>query len=134
MNGNANTPPPTERRLLDRVRDAIRRLHYSRRTEETYIHWIKRFIFFSNRRHPKEMGAAEVTAFLNHLARERSVAAATQNQALSALLFMYKEVLAEPLPWLDELDRATCDGVEELRRRARRRAPLKTNLLMADAF
>ena len=105
MNGNANTPPPTERRLLDRVRDAIRRLHYSRRTEETYIHWIKRFIFFSNRRHPKEMGAAEVTAFLNHLARERSVAAATQNQALSALLFMYKEVLAEPLPWLDELDR-----------------------------
>jgi len=105
MDGNANTPPPKERRLLERVRNAIRRLHYSRRTEETYIHWIKRFIYFSDRRHPGEMGAAEVTAFLNYLARERSVAAATQNQALSALLFMYKEVLAEPLPWLDELDR-----------------------------
>ena len=93
-------------RLLDRVRDAIRRRNYSYRTEETYVHWIRRFIFFSGKRHPQTMGAAEVTAFLNHLARERDVAAATQNQALSALLFLYREVLARALPWLDELERA----------------------------
>jgi len=93
-------------RLLDRVRDAIRRRNYSYRTEETYVHWIRRFIFFSGKRHPEDMGAAEVTAFLSHLARERDVAAATQNQALSALLFLYKEVLARPLPWLDDLERA----------------------------
>jgi len=88
------------------VRNAIGRLHYSDRTEETYVHWIKRFIYFSDKRHPAELGAEEVTAFLNHLARERNVAAATQNQALSALLFLYKEVLAQPLPWLDQLERA----------------------------
>jgi site-specific recombinase XerD len=88
------------------VRNAIRRRHYSDRTEETYVHWIKRFIYFSGRRHPAEMRAEEVTAFLNHLASEREVAAATQNQALSALLFLYKEVLAQPLPWLDGLERA----------------------------
>jgi len=88
------------------VRDAIRRRHYSERTEETYVHWIKRFIFFSGKRHPAELGGEEVTAFLNYLARERTVAAATQNQALSALLFLYKEVLGQPLPWLDGLERA----------------------------
>jgi integron integrase len=93
-------------RLLDRVRDAIRRLHYSDRTEETYIHWIRRFIYFSGKRHPAQMGAEEVTAFLNHLARDREVAAATQNQALAALLFLYKEGLQRPLPWLHELERA----------------------------
>ncbi len=69
------------------------------------MHWIRRFVFFTGKRHPRELGAAEVTAFLNHLARERNVAAATQNQALSALLFLYREVLALPLPWLDELER-----------------------------
>lgn len=93
-------------RLLDSVRDAIRRRHYSPRTEERYVHWIKRFIYFSDRRHPRELGAAEVTALLNHLARERNVAASTQNQALSALLFLYREALGTPLPWLDELERA----------------------------
>jgi integron integrase len=87
------------------VRDAIRRRHYSLRTEDTYVHWIKRFIYFSGKRHPAELGAAEVTAFLNYLARDRDVAASTQNQALSALLFLYREVLATPLPWLDELER-----------------------------
>jgi site-specific recombinase XerD len=92
----SQTPKAT--RLLDRVRDAIRRRHYSDRTEETYIHWIKRFIYFSGKRHPAELGADEVTAFLNHLAREREVAAATQNQALAALLFLYKEALGTPLP------------------------------------
>ena len=93
-------------RLLDRVRDAIRRRNYSYRTEEVYVQSIRRFIYFSGRRHPAGLGAEEVTAFLNHLARERDVAAATQNQALSALLFLYKEVLVQPLPWLDELERA----------------------------
>ena len=97
--------PPAKPRLLDRVREAIRRKHYSRRTEETYVHWIRRFIYHSGRRHPSEMGAAEVTAFLNHLASERHVALATQNQALSALLFLYKEALGQALPWLDGLDR-----------------------------
>ena len=97
---------PKEPRLLDRVRDAIARLHYSDRTEETYVYWIKRFIYFSGKRHPAGLGPDEVTAFLNHLARERDVAAATQNQALAALLFLYKEALGTPLPWLSELERA----------------------------
>ncbi len=99
-------PPAPARRLLDQVRDAIRRRHYSPRTEESYIHWIKRFIFFSGKRHPRELGAPEVTAFLSHLARDRDVAAATQNQALAALLFLYKEVLGQPPPWLDQIERA----------------------------
>jgi integron integrase len=103
MPEHANPNPP---RLLDRVRDAIRRRHYSYRTEQTYLHWIKRYIWFSDRRHPAEMGAAEVTAFLTHLARERGVAAATQNQALSALLFLYQEVLEVKLPWLEGIERA----------------------------
>lgn len=63
------------------MRDAIRRRHYSLRTEQSYVHWIRRFIYFSGRRHPRELGAVEVTGFLNHLARERNVAASTQNQA-----------------------------------------------------
>ena len=102
----ANTAEAKAPRLLDSVRDAVRRKHYSDRTLDTYVHWIKRFIYFSGKRHPAEMGAPEVTGFLNHLAHERGVAAATQNQALSALLFLYKEVLGTPLPWLDALDRA----------------------------
>lgn len=93
-------------RLLDAVRQAVRRRHYSHRTEEAYLHWIKRFIYFSGKRHPRELGAAEVTAFLNHLASQRHVASATQNQALAALLFLYKEALAQPLPWLEGIDRA----------------------------
>lgn len=101
--GSTDGKPP---RLLDQVRDAIRRRHYSYRTEPAYVHWIKRFIFFTGKRHPKDLGAAAVSAFLNHLACERDVAAATQNQALSALLFLYKEALAMPLPWLDGLERA----------------------------
>ena len=93
-------------RLFDVVREAIRRRHYSYRTEETYLHWVRRFILFSGKRHPRDMGGAEVTAFLNHLAQDRAVAASTQNQALAALLFLYKEVLAQPLPWLDGLEHA----------------------------
>ena len=97
---------PSRPRLLDQVRNAIRRKHYSLRTEESYVHWIKRFIYFHGKRHPKDLGEPDVTAFLNHLARDRGVAASTQNQALSALLFLYKEVLATQLAWLDGLDRA----------------------------
>jgi integron integrase len=93
-------------RLLQQVRDAIRRKHFSPRTEQSYVHWIKRFVYFNGKRHPVELGATEVTAFLNHLARDRKVAAATQNQALCALLFLYREVLGQPLAWLDNLDRA----------------------------
>ncbi len=93
-------------RLLDQVRDAIRRRHYSYRTEQTYLHWIKRFIFFSGKRHPLEMGAAEVTAFLSHLATQCDVAASTQNQALSALLLLYGQVLGIDLPWMKGIVRA----------------------------
>jgi integron integrase len=99
-------PDGGTRRLIDRLRDEVRARHYSLRTEEAYWYWIRYFIFFHGKRHPAEMGAAEVTAFLSWLATERNVAAATQNQALSALLFLYKQVLGQPLPWLEELDRA----------------------------
>jgi integron integrase len=90
-------------KLLDRVRAAIRSRHYSRRTEEAYVHWIKRFIFYHGVRHPAEMGEAEVTRFLSSLAVDFHVSASTQNQALSALLFLYREVLQHPLPWLDNI-------------------------------
>jgi integrase len=101
--GPAEAPKP---RLLDRVRRAIETRHYSRRTEKAYVHWIKRYIFFHGKRHPAEMGAAEVAAFLTSLAAESKVAASTQNQALSALLFLYREVLGIELPWLDDVVRA----------------------------
>jgi len=99
-------PDKGERKLIDRVREAIRARHYSRRTEQAYWYWIRYFIFFHRKRHPREMGAGEVTAFLTWLATERNVAAATQNQALSALLFLYKHVLGQAVPWLDEMVRA----------------------------
>jgi integron integrase len=101
--GPAGAPKP---RLLDRVREAIRTRHYSRRTEKAYVHWIKRYIFFHGKRHPAELGAPEVTAFLTSLAVHDQVAASTQNQALSALLFLYREVLGVELPWLDDVVRA----------------------------
>ena len=87
-------------RLLDRVRDCLRRRHYSLRTEKVYVGWIRRFVLFPGKRHPAEMGAEEVSFFLSHLARHEHVAASTQNQALSSLLFLYRHVLASPLPWL----------------------------------
>ena len=95
-----------EKRLIERFREAMRARHYSVRTEKTYWYWIRWFIRFHGRRHPGEMGAAEVTAFLSWLATRRDVAAATQNQALSAILFLYKHVLGEELPWLAGLVRA----------------------------
>lgn len=88
-------------KLLDQMRQAIRVRHYSLRTETAYVDWARRFILFHGKRHPKDMGAPEVEAFLTHLAVERKVAASTQNQARSALLFLYKEVLEIVLPWLD---------------------------------
>ncbi len=92
--------------LLDRVRGALRAEHYSPRTEEAYVGWIVRFVHFAGLRHPKDLGAHEVEAFLTHLAVEGRVAAATQNQALAALLFLYGRVLAVKLPWLEDLVRA----------------------------
>ena len=89
--------------LLDRVRAEIRVRHYSLRTEQTYVDWARRFILFHDKRHPKEMGAGEVRDFLSHLAVDRNVSASTQNQAKSALLFLYREVLQIQLPWLDEV-------------------------------
>lgn len=90
-------------RLLDRVRREIRVRHYSIRTESSYVDWIKRFIIFNDRRHPSEMGASEVVAFLTYLAVERSVSSSTQAQAKSAILFLYRVVLNTALPWLDEV-------------------------------
>jgi integron integrase len=93
-------------RLLDQVRDALRLRHYSLRTETTYIQWIKRFILFNGKRHPLEMGEQEITAFLTYLAVEKHVSPSTQNQALAAILFLYKEVLERGLEWMDDIVRA----------------------------
>ena len=93
-------------KLLDRVRSSMRARHYSRRTEDAYASWIRRFIFFHNKRHPSAMGAEEVNAFLTALAVEGGVTASTQNQALSAILFLYRVVLQDPLPWIDDIVRA----------------------------
>ena len=93
-------------RLLDQVRARIRFKHYSIRTEQAYVDWIRRFIRHFGKRHPKDMGADEVQVFLTHLAVAGRVAASTQNQAKSALLFLYKEVLAVELPWLDKVEAA----------------------------
>ncbi|MGH8453550.1 MAG: integron integrase [Nevskiales bacterium] len=93
-------------RLLDQVRAAMRLRHYSYRTEQSYLGWIKRYIYYHGKRHPVEMGEREVTAFLSHLASDRKVSASTQNQALSALLFLYGIVLDQKLDWLDNVVRA----------------------------
>ena len=99
---DAARPP----RLLDRVREANRLRHGSRSTEKSYIAWIRRYIVFHGKRHPAEMGAAEVAQFLSSLAVDGKVAASTQNQALSALLFLYRHVLHQDLPWLEDVVRA----------------------------
>jgi site-specific recombinase XerD len=106
-------PPPTPQqpRLLDRVRAVIRARHYSRRTEKAYAAWIRRFILFHGKRHPTEMGAAEVTQFLSALVVDKDVAASTQNQALSAILFLYRDVLEEDLPWLDDVVRSKAQQI-----------------------
>ena len=93
-------------RLLDVMRDRIRVRHFSHQTETVYLGWARRFIRFHGGRHPREMSGPEVTQFLSYLAVERKVSASTQNQALSAILFLYKEVLEVELPWLDGVVRA----------------------------
>lgn len=93
-------------RLLDQVRDRIRRKHYSIRTEQAYLHWVKAFVRYHGLKHPASMGAAEVESFLTHLSVERHVSSSTQNQALSALLFLYRDVLEIALPWLDGIERS----------------------------
>lgn len=93
-------------KLLDQLRAAIRVKHYSYSTEKTYLHWAKRFILFHGKRHPSDMGAPEVEAFLSALATERNVSASTQNQAMHAILFLYRDVLHVTLPWLDGVTRA----------------------------
>jgi len=103
MNRPSNQRKP---KLLDQVRAAIRTRHYSLRTEEAYVGWIKRFILFHHKRHPSEMGEVEITEFLTHLAVNDHVSASTQNQALSALLFLYREVLVQEVGWLNGVVRA----------------------------
>src|SRR5438128_4995813 len=97
---------PHKTKLLDQVRDVVRRKHYSLRTEQAYTDWIRRFILYHGKRHPRGMAESEVSDFLTHLARDGKVASSTQNQALSALLFLYKEVLKQEIGWLEGVERA----------------------------
>ena len=99
-------PPSAPRKLLDQVRDRLRALHYSLRTEDAHVFWIRRYILFHGKRHPRELGGADAEAFLPALAVERRVSASTQNQALVAILFLYREVLQTELPRLDGITRA----------------------------
>jgi len=100
---------PEAPRLLEQVRHAIRLRHYSFATERIYVHWIKRFILANNKRHPRDMGATEVEAFLTMLAVRENVSASTQNQALSAVLFLYRRVLEIELEWMNNIVRARRD-------------------------
>jgi site-specific recombinase XerD len=93
-------------RLLDQVRNAARLRHLSRRTEEAYIHWVRRFVLFHDKRHPRDVGGPEISEFLYWLAVERRVSASTQNQALGALLFLYRNVLGTETGWIDGVIRA----------------------------
>jgi integron integrase len=99
-------PEPQPPKLLDRVSAALRVRHYSIRTEHAYVGWIRRYILFHGKKHPSAMGPDEINAFLTHLAVEGDVAVSTQNQALSALLFLYREVLEEKVGWIDDVVRA----------------------------
>ncbi|PSB05853.1 integron integrase [filamentous cyanobacterium CCP1] len=97
---------PQPPRLLDQVRQSIRLKHFSLKTEKSYVYYIRDFILFHSKRHPKEMGVDEIRAYLSHLATDRRVAASTQTVALSALLFLYRQVLQVELPYIDEIERA----------------------------
>ncbi len=99
------TPPLQSTRLMDQVRERIRYLHYSLSTEKLYVYWVRFFIRWHGVRHPRDMGAPQVEAFLSMLANERRLSASTHNQALSALLFLYREVLGIQMPWLDSIQR-----------------------------
>ncbi len=100
-------PPLQSSRLLDQLRERIRYRHYSLKTEKAYVYWVRCFIRWHGLRHPRDMGAREVEAFLTMLANERNASSSTHNQALSALLFLYREVLDQALPWMDDLQRPT---------------------------
>lgn len=100
-----NKPALKSGRLLDQLRERIRYAHYSLRTEKTYVYWVRFFIRFHKLRHPTEMGSTEVEAFLTHLANDRHVSPSTHRQALSAILYLYKEVLNVDLPWMQEIGR-----------------------------
>jgi integron integrase len=100
------TGPPPPPRLLERVRDTLRARHFSRRTEKAYVGWIRRFVLFHGKRHPEQLGAAEVVGYLGHLATARNVSASTQNQAFAAIVFLYREVLGLELAGLDAAPRA----------------------------
>ena len=102
----SSSPAAPKPKLLDQVRQAIRTRHYSPRTEETYVHWIKRFIFFHNKRHPAEMAEPEIARFLSNLATESRVSGSTQNQALNALLFLYHQVLDKEIGYVNGVVRA----------------------------
>jgi integron integrase len=103
----SNSAVASSPKLLDRVRWHLRAKHYSIRTEEAYVDWIRRFVLFHGKRHPKEMGEAEISEFLSHLAVEKNVSASTQNQAFSALLFLYQQVLDRKLDFIDNVQRVT---------------------------
>ncbi len=105
-NLNQNNVEPRPKKLLDQLRDAVRAKHYSYRTEETYVHWVLRFILFHNKRHPNEMASTEVGQFLTFLAAEKKVSASTQNQALNAIVFLYREVLKKDFGLLKDVVRA----------------------------
>ena len=133
-----------EKRLLERVREALRVRHYSFATERVYVMWVRRFILFHRKRHPAELGKREVEAFLTHLAVARGVSPSTQNQALQAILFMYLQVLEQELPWLDSVVRAkprqrvpVVLSVDEVSRVLARVAPgqsLSTSLLYGSGL
>jgi integron integrase len=112
--GSAPLPPLQALKVLDQLRERIRYLHYSIRTEQAYVHWVRAYIRFHGRRHPAALGCAEIEAFLSWLANERGVAPSTHRQALAALLFFYGKVLGIELPWMNEIGRP----------RARRRLPV----------
>ncbi len=103
----SNAAVASSPRLLDRVRWHLRAKHYSIRTEEAYVDWTRRFILFIGKRHPSELGEEQIAQFLTHLAVDKNVAASTQNQALSALLFLYQQVLERKLDFIDNVQRVT---------------------------
>jgi integron integrase len=101
---NQSQSAPKQPNLLEQMQSVIRMKHYSIRTEEAYVHWVKRFVLFHGKKHPKYMGQKEVQEFLSHLAVQEKVAASTQNQALNAIVFLYREVLQQELGWMEDIE------------------------------
>ncbi len=136
--------PPSEPKLLDQIRGRLRVKHYSIRTEQSYVDWVRRFVLFHDKRHPRDLGATEVEAFLTDLAVRRRVSASTQNQAKSAILFLYKEVIDKELPWLNGVVAArvsqrlpvilTVEEVNKVLGRLRGTSALVARLLYGSGF